>query len=141
MNRAPEPPDSGSLSFGLERIGLLPLRFPVVSAVVIAVMTAIAVYGISLLKVDDSLSELFRTNTPAFNDYKRMADRFPTSEFDVLVVVEGENLLEREPFDKLRNVVLELQFVPAMQGLISLFSARQPPAPDGGVPPPAVPAE
>lgn len=140
MNKAAEPHESGSLSFGLERIGLLPLNYPWISAVVIVALTAAAIFGIGRLQVDDSLSELFRTDSPAFHQYKRMSSRFPTSEFDILVVIEGESLLERGPFEKLRNAVLELQFVPAARGLTSLFSARQPPS-GGGVPPPAVPAE
>jgi predicted RND superfamily exporter protein len=95
MNRAVEPPESGSLSFGLERIGLLPLNFPWLSAVVIVLLTVGAIFGIGRLQVDDSLSELFRTKSAAFEQYKRMSSRFPTSEFDILVVIEGASLLER----------------------------------------------
>ena len=47
------------------------------------------------LKVDDSLSELFRTNTEEFRRYEAIDRRFPSSEYDVLVVVEGHDLLKR----------------------------------------------
>ena len=57
--------------------------------------------------------------------------RFPSSEFDVLVVVEGKTLMERESIEKLRGLVTELQLIDGTRGLISLFSARQPP--EGGL--------
>lgn len=141
MNDAGEPPDSRSLSFGLERIGLLPTLFPKLSAVVIVALTALAIFGLTRLSVDDSLSELFRTDSPAFNDYQRMSDRFPTSEFDVLVVIEGDQLLDRGNLEKLRNAMIELQFVPSMRGLVSMFSAREPPRAGDLVPPALFAAE
>ncbi|MDH8538590.1 hypothetical protein QIH14_27905, partial [Klebsiella pneumoniae] len=56
--------------------------------------------------------------------------RFPSSEYDVLVVVEGKSLLERSSLEKLRDLVTDLQLVDGTRGIISLFSARQPP--EGG---------
>jgi hypothetical protein len=47
----------------------------------------------------------------------------------VLVVVEGKTLLKRENLEKLRDLVTDLQLVDGTRGLISLFSARQAPAP------------
>src|SRR6202008_219922 len=53
--------------------------------------------------------------------------RFPSSEYDVLIVVEGKTLLERNSIEKLRDVVTDLQLIDGTRGLVSLFSARQPP--------------
>src|SRR5262249_26636002 len=53
--------------------------------------------------------------------------RFPSSEYDVLVVVEGKTLLQRNSIEKLRDVVTDLQLIDGTRGLVSLFSARQPP--------------
>src|SRR5262249_1556199 len=92
------------------------------------------------LKVDDSLSQLFRTNTPEFRQYEEVTRAFPSSEYDVLVVVEGKTLLERESIEKLRDLVTDLQLVDGTRGIISLFSARQPP--DGNnLPAPLFPEE
>ena len=140
MNKSDEPPVQTSLSFGIEKLGLLPVRMPWITAILVAALTAAAVFGLSRLTVDDSLSELFRSDTREFREYEAMAKRFPSSEFDVLIVVEGESLLERNSIDKLRDMVIELQFVPAMKGLVSLFSARQPPK-KGEVPPALFPVE
>ena len=81
------------------------------------------------LKVDDSLSQLFRSDTPEFKQFLDVTERFPSSEFDVLVVVEGQTLLERKSLEGLRNLVTDLQLVDGTRGIISLFSARTPPEP------------
>ena len=47
----------------------------------------------------------------------------------MLVVVEGKTLLARDNLEKLRDLVTDLQLVDGTRGLISLFSARQAPAP------------
>jgi uncharacterized protein len=115
------------LAFGLERIGLVSLRAPVTGAIIFAVLVIAAVFGLNRLKVDDSLSQLFRSDTAEYKQYEDVTSRFPSSEFDVLVVVEGPNLLHRDELEKLRDLVTDLQLIDGTQGLISLFSARQPP--------------
>src|SRR3954451_9476227 len=118
------------LAFGIERIGLVPLRFPLIVALLTVALSITAGFGIARTKVDDSLSQLFRSETPDFKRYEEVSRRFPSSEFDVLVVVEGKALLERASLEKLRELVTELQLIDGTRGLISLFSARQPP--EGG---------
>ena len=76
----------------------------------------VAGFGYSRLRVDDSLSELFRTDTPEFHDYETISERFPSSEYDVLIVVSGDNLLERKSIDALRKLIINLQFVDGMDG-------------------------
>src|SRR5215469_8723016 len=83
-----EPQRPKLISLGLNKIGLLGIRAPIISAFIVLLLTAAAAAGISRLKVDDSLSELFRTNTPEFRTYEEIDKRFPSSEYDVLVVVE-----------------------------------------------------
>ena len=96
--------------------------------------------GIERLKVDDSLSQLFRSETAEFRQYEEVTRRFPSSEFDVLVVVEGKTLMARPSIEKLRDLVTDLQLIEGVRGLISLFSARQPPE-AGQLPAPLFPEE
>lgn len=132
--------ESGHLALGLERIGLFPLRFPALAAILVVALSVLAAFGVARIKVDDSLSQLFRSDTAEFRQYEALTRRFPSSEFDVLVVVEGKHLLERAPLEQIRNLVTDLHFVEGMQGLISLFSARE--APEAGkIPPPLFPEE
>ncbi len=140
MQQKAEPKRVRSLSFGLERLGLTALRYPVIIAVLVVAATIAALLGIRQLRVDDSLSELFRTDTPEFHDYEVLSERFPSSEYDVLIVVTGDKLLERKSINALRSLVTELQFVDGMDGEVSLFSAREAPEP-GKVPGPVFPAK
>jgi len=118
----------GSIAFGLERIGLLAVKAPILSCLVLAALIVGAVFGIYRIKIDDSLSQLFRSESKEYRQYEAETKRFPATEFDVLVVVEGKTLLARENLEKLRDLVTDLQLVDGTRGLISLFSARQAPA-------------
>jgi len=118
------------LALGIERFGLISLRFPVALLILFTVLAITAGFGVGRLKVDDSLSQLFRSNTPEFHEYEEVTKRFPSSEYDVLLVVEGPKLLERDNLIKLRDLVTDLQLVDGTRGLISIFSARE--APEGG---------
>ena len=114
------------IALGVERIGLLSLSHPWLVAIAAIAFMFAAAFGATRIKVDDSLSQLFRSNTPEFKQYEEVARRFPSSEFDVLVVVEGKDLLARDSVEKLRDLVMDLQLVDGARGVISMFSARQP---------------
>ena len=129
-----------SIAFGLERIGLIAIRAPVLSCIILLAMVIGAVFGIERIKIDDSLSQLFRSNSKEYRQYEAVTKRFPSTEYDVLVVVEGKTLLQRANLEKLRDLVTDLQLVEGTRGLISLFSARQAPAP-GKLPAALFPSE
>ena len=133
-----EPQRPNLISLGLNKIGLLGIRAPIFSAFIVLLLTAAAAAGISRLKVDDSLSELFRTNTPEFKTYEEIDKRFPSSEYDVLVVVEGKSLLTREGLTAFGAAAADLQLVDGVSGIVSMLSARGKPD-ASGYPPPIVP--
>jgi len=130
-----EPRRSFLFSFGIERLGLVALKAPLVSALLIAVLTALAAWSTMHIKVDDSLSELFRTNSEEFRRYEEIDRRFPSSEYDVLVVVEGKGLLTRERLETFAGLTTELQLVDGVSGLVSMLSARDKPDATGYAPP------
>ena len=124
-----------SFAFGLERLGLIGLAAPALTVVLIALVSALAVWGLTLLRVDDSLSELFRTDTEEFRRYEEIDRRFPSSEYDVLVVVEGKDLLKKPQLEAFRRAIVDLQLADGVDGLISMLSARGKPDPSGYAPP------
>ena len=130
--------EPSQLALGLERIGLVPLLAPKIAAVIVAALTVLALFGLARIKVDDSLSQLFRSDTAEFRTFEEVGRRFPSSEFDVLIVVEGTALFDRGSLQQLRDLVTDLQLIDGTKGIISLFSARQ--APQGGeIPAPLFP--
>ena len=135
---APQP--SHPFSFGVDKLGLAALKAPLLAGIVVLAITAAAVAGLLRLKVDDSLSELFRTNTPEFHTYEEIDRRFPSSEYDVLVVVEGKSLLTREGLTAFAGATSELQLADGVTGLVSMLSARNKPD-DKGYASPIVPED
>src|SRR6476660_2418617 len=131
---------TASIAFGLERLGLIAVQAPILSCIVLVALIVGAIFGIDRIKIDDSLSQLFRSNSKEYRQYEAVTKRFPATEFDVLVVVEGKTLLARDNLEKLRDLVTDLQLVEGTRGLISLFSARQAPAP-GKLPAALFPSE
>ena len=127
VGKIEEPRTGPSIAFGLERIGLFAVKAPIVSMIVLAALLVAAIFGVYRIKIDDSLSQLFRSNSKDYKQYEAVTKRFPATEFDVLVVVEGKTLLARQNLEKLRDMVTDLQLVEGVRGLVSLFSARQAP--------------
>ncbi len=127
------------LAFGLERMGLVSLIHPVAVGIMIVILAIAAAFGLQRIQVDDSLSQLFRSDTPAFKQYEEVTKNFPSSEFDVLVVIEGNSLLQRDSVEKLRTLVTDLQLIEGTRGIISMFSAREAPEPGAHIPPPLFP--
>ena len=126
------------IALGLERFGLVPLRAPAWSLAILAILVITALFGLRRIATDDSLSQLFRSDTPEFQQFEQVSRAFPSSEYDVLAVVDGKALLERGNVEKLRTLVTDLQLVDGARGVISMFSARQP-AEGGGLPTPLFP--
>jgi uncharacterized protein len=114
----------GNLGFGFERLGLAALSHGWRAALILAALTLVALFGISKIRVDDSLSELFRTNTKEFRQYEQIDKRFPSSEYDVLAVVEGKDLLGPKALAAFAKAVIEMQLADGVDGLISMLSAR-----------------
>src|ERR1051325_5927043 len=126
------------IALGVERVGFLALRSPVLTGLVAILLSLLAVYGLTRLKVDDSLSQLFRSDSADYKQYEDVSRRFPSAEFDVLVVVQG-NVLERSSLQAFRNLMTDVQLIDGTKGVLSLFSARTPPE-NGHLPGPLFPA-
>jgi uncharacterized protein len=113
-----------AITFGLEKLGLASLRWPVIAAILIVAISVFAAFGLTRLKVDDSLSELFRTNTEEFRRYEEVDRRFPSSEYDVLIVAESPNLLKKPQIEAFRRAIIDVQLAEGVSGVVSMLSAR-----------------
>src|SRR5260370_9866356 len=120
---------TASIAFGLERIGLIAVQAPILSCIILVGLIIGAIFGIERIKIDDSLSQLFRSNSKEYRQYEAVTKRFPATEFDVLVVVEGKTLLARANLENLRDFFTDLHLVEGTPSLLSLFSAPQHPPP------------
>jgi hypothetical protein len=100
-----------ALAFGIERIGLVSLSYPRAVAVIALLFVIAAGIGTSKLKIDDSLSQLFHSETAEFRQYEEVTRRFPSSEpppydlpkFLVEVIVAARELHDDAHYVALRN--------------------------------------
>ena len=67
-----------NIAFGLERLGFLGVRAPIAALIGLVALVALAVAGVSRIDVDDSLSELFRSETPQFKTFETESHKFPS---------------------------------------------------------------
>ena len=77
--QAPPAKQPRSLALGIERLGLVSLRFPAAAAIILIILAVLGGFGVARLKVDDSLSQLFRSNTPEYRQFEETVRRFPSS--------------------------------------------------------------
>src|SRR3979409_1106825 len=99
VEKVEERPTS-SIAFGLERIGLIAVQAPILSCIVLVALIIGALFSIERIKLGYSLSQLFRSNSKEYRQYEAVTKRFPATEFDVLVVIEGKTLLPRDNLGK-----------------------------------------
>ncbi len=57
-----ERPARINIALGVERFGLIPLRKPLLSLAIALILAVLAGFGVQKIKIDDSLSQLFRTD-------------------------------------------------------------------------------
>lgn len=126
--------------FGLERLGLLTLKFPRATLLVVAVITAVMVFGGSRLGFSSDIREIFRSSSPDFVTLEEVARQYPGSDRDILIVVDGPDLFTLKRLEALRTLHLELSFVDDVGSVLSMFSARKPPDASGKTEP-VFPAE
>ncbi len=126
------------IGFGLEKIGLIALSRPRWTAVLVAIATFIALFGISQLRFDDDVIYAFRSNSETYQQFRQLlADRGGVYN-DFVVMAESSRPLDRAALATLRELHFELEFVEGVGAVYSAFALRQP-AVDGEPGPPLFP--
>ncbi len=108
-----------------ERLGIMAARSPSKVFLFCAALLALALLGFFSFKSDDSLTELFRSDSQEFKKFEELSQKYPSNEYDVLVVLEADDLLTNKRLEALRTLTIGLNFVDSSNGLISLFSAQR----------------
>ena len=76
-----------SIAFDAERLALIPFRKPAATILIAVALTALAFLGIQRIRIDDLLTQLFHSNSPAFRLFEQVSHDFPSSEYDAMIVV------------------------------------------------------
>ena len=110
--------------FGLEKLGLVCLKRPLISIAIIALSCIIALYGLTHLTFDGDPGQVFRAD----NDVSRATDRqtkaFPYSGEQLVLLIESKQPYSAKQLEAIRALHLEMQFIEGVSGVSSIFSAR-----------------
>ena len=122
---------SALFGFGLERLGLWASRRPALALVLLALVTGLAIAGLPRLGFNSDIREVFRASGASSGTLDRATEAFGASEHDLFVVVEGADLFTPQRLTAIRDFALDLRLIDGVSGVVSMFSARSAPAPDG----------
>ena len=124
-----------SAGFGLERIGLVALRFPRATLLLIAAVTLPLAFFATKVGFSSDIREIFRSGTVDYARFQEVEKQYPDSGMDVLLLIRSDNLFTVDNLERLRDLHLELTFANGVQDVVSMFSARHPPDDAGGAKP------
>lgn len=113
--------------FGLEKLGLLALRFPRATLLLIAALTVPLAYAAAKVGFSSDVREIFRSGTPDFVNLQMVERQYPESNEDILLLVQADDLFSVDNLNRLRDLHLELNFVDGVKYVSSMFSAYHPP--------------
>ncbi|MCW5716431.1 MAG: MMPL family transporter [Bauldia sp.] len=123
-----------SLGFGLEKVGLVAHRHPLVAAIVLALISVVTVYGMFHVQIDRNLRDMFQGDSESYRTYLEATEDYVDAENQILILVEGD-LTAPGALATLRDLQLELSLLDDAGSVYSLFSLFAPPDVAGRMPP------
>ncbi|MBN9309714.1 MMPL family transporter [Devosia sp.] len=126
-----------SIGFGLEYLGHLTLRWPLVVGIFVMVMSVFCAVQIPRASVDGDLLRVFAHSGEEYDAYDRLADTFGTFENDIYLLVRSPDLANPQTIETIREMALDLSNSEYISGTMSAFTLRVPTA--DGTTLPAVP--
>ncbi|NND00946.1 MAG: MMPL family transporter [Gammaproteobacteria bacterium] len=113
---------SWSLGFGLERIGLLALRFPRVATLLLLGSIVLAAMMVPKLGFDGDVVNVLDPRGQAFREYQTQSRAFHDYTKDLVAIIKHRQLTDLEVFEELRNLHLDLALEEGVQSVYSVFS-------------------
>lgn len=114
------------LGFGLERIGILALRSPVLFSVILITITAICAFNILNVKFNGSVLGVVPKTSENFINYNQQKEDFRDFSRDVAVIIRSPRINEASGLEDLRFMQLELAITDGIATAVSLFSIPDP---------------
>ncbi len=121
--------------FGLEKLGLVSLRYPWICLAIAVLVTPILAFGASQLQFSSDIREIFRSGDPAFDQLDVVEERFPDVQRDIHVVVSADKPFDLEDLKTLKELDKELGALAGVRSVLSMFSAIQEPEEDAELQP------
>ena len=127
--------------FGLEKLGLLTLRFPRATLVCVLLLVVVSIVGSQRVGFSSDIREIFRSGSQDFETLSEANRQYQTVSREILILVEGKDLFKPSNLQALSNLDIELPLIDGVGDTVSMFTAHRPPASDDALPVPVCPVD
>ncbi|MEM7290053.1 MAG: hypothetical protein AAF412_06750, partial [Pseudomonadota bacterium] len=114
-----------SIGFGLERIGVAALRFPIAFAAVVVTVTFAALYFIPSVGFNGSVTGVLPKNSENFLAYEAQKRDFRNFSRDVAILIRSEKFQTADGLEALRDLQLDLSLEDGVTSAISIMAIPQ----------------
>ncbi len=111
--------------FGLQNIGILAIRNPIISTVIIVILTLTSLFGVSRLGFSGDNIEILRDGSQEMADYDHLISTFRSFNNDAIVLMQSDKLATVEGIEAYRDLHFEFALDERVESVLSLFSLVQ----------------
>ncbi len=115
-----------SLGFGLERIGLLALKFPKFFSVILIMACIFAGVSLTSLRFDGNVTSVLPEDSQAYNDFFEQKKLYRDYARDITIIVRSERLMSAAGLEDLRSLQLDVAITDGVENVTTLFSIPRP---------------
>ncbi len=117
-----------SIGFGIERLGLLALKYPMVAGLFVLAFTALTVSALPRASVDGDLMRVYKNSGEMYERYAKLSETFGTFDNDAYILVKSDKMTDPKVLETLRDLAFDLELNDYAVGTLSPFSLRKPAA-------------
>ena len=107
-------------------LGEISARWPARALAILLALSTLMAIGLVRVETDDSLDLFIQSATPDYQAFEKLRERFPVSDLDVYLAVDGADLLGPEHLQQMQDLSFDLLLSDAVESIVSIFSLREP---------------
>ncbi len=115
-----------SLGFGLERLGLLALKFPKLFSLLLVVVCTYAGLSLTTLKFDGNVTAVLPEDSKAYQEFFKQKELYRDAARDITLIIKSDRLITASGLEDVRSLQLELALAEGVQNAATLFSVPRP---------------
>jgi len=118
--------------FGLDKLGLIALRNPIIATVIMVMISIAALVGITKLEFSGENIEILRDNSQELDNYDELLSQFRNFNNDAVILMKVKDLSTVEGIETFRDINFEFQLDERVESILSIFSMVKYGGPDEG---------
>ncbi len=107
-------------------LGEITAHWPRRALAVLVLLSAVMAIGLVRIEADDALDQFLESATPDYQAFEALRERFPASDLDIYLAVDGRDLLSPEHLRQMQDITFDLLLLDAVESVVSIYSLREP---------------